>query len=260
VDTWFAKKASPALTGTPTAPTAAPGTNTTQIATTEFATQLAFQAALPVQSTPSMLYSSGVTSSWRTTFIGDSGSGGELGPVPAPAAGDAPKFLKGEGTWHLAPSAPDVIIQDQKSSGVSGSAHNFNAWVTRDLNTVVRNQGSIAALAANTVSLGAGVYLIRARAATAGGASAANGQVRARLYNVSDSVVISQGEPVSVDGGLGGGIKNGVAEVMAVVTLASSKEIVLQTYMINLNVGTGGLAMSTGDVEVYATLEITKLQ
>ena len=36
VDTSFAKKASPALTGTPTAPTAATTTNTTQIATTAF--------------------------------------------------------------------------------------------------------------------------------------------------------------------------------------------------------------------------------
>lgn len=34
----FAKLASPALTGTPTAPTADPGTNTTQIATTAFVT------------------------------------------------------------------------------------------------------------------------------------------------------------------------------------------------------------------------------
>ena len=36
VDTSFAKKASPALTGTPTAPTASVNTNTTQIATTAF--------------------------------------------------------------------------------------------------------------------------------------------------------------------------------------------------------------------------------
>jgi hypothetical protein len=36
--TYFAPTASPALTGTPTAPTAAPGTNTTQLATTEFVT------------------------------------------------------------------------------------------------------------------------------------------------------------------------------------------------------------------------------
>lgn len=36
VDTGYAKLASPAFTGTPTAPTAADGTDTTQIATTEF--------------------------------------------------------------------------------------------------------------------------------------------------------------------------------------------------------------------------------
>ena len=38
-----------ALTGVPTAPTAAPGTNNDQVANTAFAVQLAFQAALPVQ-------------------------------------------------------------------------------------------------------------------------------------------------------------------------------------------------------------------
>ena len=38
IETTYAPKASPALTGTPTAPTAAAGTNTTQIATTAFVT------------------------------------------------------------------------------------------------------------------------------------------------------------------------------------------------------------------------------
>lgn len=32
-------------------------------------------------------------------FVGDSGSGGTAGAVPAPATGDATKFLKGDGTW-----------------------------------------------------------------------------------------------------------------------------------------------------------------
>lgn len=44
-----APKESPALTGTPTAPTAASGTNNQQIATTAFVVQIAFQAALPAQ-------------------------------------------------------------------------------------------------------------------------------------------------------------------------------------------------------------------
>lgn len=44
----YAPKASPALTGTPTAPTASPGTNTTQIATTAFVT--AAVGAIPTPS------------------------------------------------------------------------------------------------------------------------------------------------------------------------------------------------------------------
>jgi hypothetical protein len=32
-------------------------------------------------------------------FVGDSGAGGTKGLVPAPAAGDAAKYLKGDGTW-----------------------------------------------------------------------------------------------------------------------------------------------------------------
>lgn len=57
---------SPAFVGTPTAPTATPGTNTTQLATTAFAVQLAFQAALPVQTGNSgkFITTDGSTASW----------------------------------------------------------------------------------------------------------------------------------------------------------------------------------------------------
>jgi hypothetical protein len=66
-DALKANLASPALTGTPTAPTASPGTNTTQLATTAFATQLAFQAALPVQTGEAGKYlrTDGSAASWE---------------------------------------------------------------------------------------------------------------------------------------------------------------------------------------------------
>jgi hypothetical protein len=35
-------------------------------------------------------------------MVGDTGSGGQSGLVPAPAAGDADKFLRGDGTWAQA--------------------------------------------------------------------------------------------------------------------------------------------------------------
>lgn len=42
-------------------------------------------------------------------FVGDSGAGGTKGLVPAPIAGDATKFLAGDGTWTTPPGAGDVV-------------------------------------------------------------------------------------------------------------------------------------------------------
>ena len=57
---------SPELTGTPTAPTAAGGTNTTQVATTAFVQNTAFSAALPSQTGNAGKYvtTNGTTASW----------------------------------------------------------------------------------------------------------------------------------------------------------------------------------------------------
>ena len=41
-------------------------------------------------------------------FVGDSGSGGTKGLVPAPSAGDSGKYLKGDGTWGTISAGGDV--------------------------------------------------------------------------------------------------------------------------------------------------------
>lgn len=41
-------------------------------------------------------------------FVGDSGSGGTKGLVPAPTTGDATKYLKGDGTWATPAGSGDV--------------------------------------------------------------------------------------------------------------------------------------------------------
>jgi hypothetical protein len=43
-------------------------------------------------------------------MVGDSGSGGVAGLVPAPAAGDASKFLTGAGTWVAAGGGGDALV------------------------------------------------------------------------------------------------------------------------------------------------------
>lgn len=47
------------------------------------------------------------TTSLLSNFVGDSGSGGTKGLVPAPASGDATKYLKGDGTWAAVATLSD---------------------------------------------------------------------------------------------------------------------------------------------------------
>ena len=50
-------------------------------------------------------------------FVGDSGSGGAEGIVPAPATGDATKFLKGDGTW----AAPSGLVGAVAWGAITGT-------------------------------------------------------------------------------------------------------------------------------------------
>lgn len=50
-------------------------------------------------------------------MVGDSGSGGTKGLVPAPASGDATKYLKGDGTWGAATGTVTTDVQTFTSSG-----------------------------------------------------------------------------------------------------------------------------------------------
>lgn len=55
-------------------------------------------------------------------MVGDTGSGGTKGLVPAPAAGDATKFLAGDGTWTAAPaSGINQLTGDVTAGPGSGS-------------------------------------------------------------------------------------------------------------------------------------------
>ena len=60
-------------------------------------------------------------------FVGDSGSGGTKGLVPAPASGDATKYLKGDGTWATPPGGGSGLSDgDYGDITVSGSGTVMN--------------------------------------------------------------------------------------------------------------------------------------
>ena len=69
-----------ALTGTPTAPTATFGTSSTQIATTQFAANLAFSSALPAQSGNAgrFVTTNGTSASWALPIADQTGRAGRL--------------------------------------------------------------------------------------------------------------------------------------------------------------------------------------
>ena len=59
-------------------------------------------------------------------FIGDSGSGGKKGLVPAPGAGDSAKYLKADGTWATVGTTDNIpftfAISDEISNITTGTA------------------------------------------------------------------------------------------------------------------------------------------
>ena len=103
-------------------------------------------------------------------FVGDSGSGGASGIVPAPAAGDASKYLKGDGTWATVSggsgSVTSVgIIAPANGITVSGSPITTSGDMTLaladDLAAVesLSSTGIVRRTASNTWSAGTAVNL-----------------------------------------------------------------------------------------------------
>lgn len=224
VDTYFAKKASPAFTGTPTAPTASPGTNSTQVATTAYVDAAAFSSALPSQT------------------------------------GNSGKVVTTDGTnasWVTPQSAiPQVIAEMRYTTGTNGGSHG-SGWQDRVLNTLARNAGSLVSLSGNAVVLPAGTYIIRGWAGfLLENNTPASTNVGIRIYNATAGTTVARGPNSRLfNGWTSGDGPGGVSlSVTGAITLASAANIKLQTFASGAEFGR---ALSSGDYEVYAQLEIT---
>jgi hypothetical protein len=143
--------------------------------------------------------------------------------------------------------APDYIrIEHQETSGTAGGGVSGATWNIRTLNNEASDSGGHATLSSNQVTLAAGTYRFSAFASTGGPALH-----RLRLWNDSDSAVVAQGPGAE---GLG------VYNVSGQFTIASSKAFELQHYSTAARAGDGqGPAVSTGSVEIHATLELWKI-
>lgn len=103
---------SPAFTGTPTAPTASTGTNTTQVATTAFVQQTAFNNSLPFQSGNAGKYvtTDGTNASWAA--------------IPAQVYPSAGVAISTGSAWgaSVAPGASGQVLTSDGTNWVAGPA------------------------------------------------------------------------------------------------------------------------------------------
>jgi hypothetical protein len=161
-------------------------------------------------------------------------------------------------TWSTlsASGVPDVIIQDQKSSGTSGGTATIGAWTTRTLNTLVYNRNTLAALASDQFTLPAGTYYISAAAPFYNN----EGIMRIRLYNVTDASVVTLGRNAQAQAGDSPNRPNQIDAVLdTVVTITGSKAFRIEYYTANSETTSGlGIASSLG-TEIYSQVKIWKL-
>lgn len=76
-------------------------------------------------------------------FVGDSGSGGTKGLVPAPVTGDATKFLRGDGTFVAIPGGGDALTSNPLSQ--------FAATTSLELKGVISDETGSGALVFGTL-------------------------------------------------------------------------------------------------------------
>lgn len=145
---------------------------------------------------------------------------------------------------HVVNDIDFVIVQDQKNSGTAGGNLTASAWTTHVLNTEVVDTGGLASVGSNQVTLQPGKWSAEWVMASGGNV----GTTRTRLRDVTNNVTLGQ----SANGQ--NTFYGGVAEF--VLTAAAAIEL---QYYTSSSLGNGlGLALSSGDVEVYASIKFTR--
>jgi hypothetical protein len=119
---------------------------------------------------------------WILFATGTTGATGATGAQGPAGPGGSP------GTNIVSGAAPYVCIQDQKAQNTAGGTFTSGADRTRDLNTFVANDGGLAVLASNQITLPAGTYRVMARAP-----ARLTNQHQALLFSVTAAATVLRG-------------------------------------------------------------------
>ena len=145
-----------------------------------------------------------------------------------------------------------AIFREEQSSGTEGGGFTSGSYVKRTLNTTVVNNITGCSIASSVITLPAGTFSV-----TAFAPAQEVGRNKLRLQNMTASTTLQVGNnnfANTTDGA-------SIATVNTVFTLASASTIELQHRCAVTKATYGlGLASLFSDVEVYASIIITKIQ
>jgi hypothetical protein len=149
----------------------------------------------------------------------------------------------------------DVIIEDQKPPGAQGGSSTSNVDMTRDLNTLTLNEGSMCSLSSNRFTLPAGTYDIEWISPTMRGKSSGSW-----LWNVTSSIRALEGTSDYQHVTYGGHAHNFGAGRITIAS-ASSFEIRTRVLYGHATWGLGNRSDDSGKpYEVYTRVKIKRVE
>lgn len=149
-----------------------------------------------------------------------------------------------------------AYLKDVKANGTAGQALTANAYTVRNLNTVEDPTGIIDSLNTGTggFTLKPGVYAIRAKASWYTNATAGN-KARSKIVNSSTTTDAILGANAYQSAGAADPMLPLFVEGVLTVTTAAH----IYNLQSRVTAGSGGVAESFGESEVYSIVEIEKL-
>lgn len=165
------------------------------------------------------------------------------------------RYFPATGASVVSSAKNDILLyQDQATSGTTGPTYTAGGWRTVILDTEVIDTASIGSLSSNQVTLPAGSYEMYAVVSAAANTTSTN-VMRARIRNVTDSTTVAQGVQKENTYASGSNI-GAISTADGQTTIAGSKAFEVQLYPQSNTAAT--TALSSGDVEVYASLYIRR--
>jgi hypothetical protein len=197
----------------------------------------------------------GTTPSFYTIFQGGDQNADITYVLPG-TQGAVGTYLANDGSgnlsWQTPKSDPYILIRDEKASGTQGGTFTAGSWVTRDLNTEVKDTNNLSSISSNQITLAPGTYRANILVPAVGVSSH-----RAKLYDVTSSSDLLMGTSVYTADSIA--VQNySVIAGEFTLTETSVLEIRHQGSVTSATSGFGYMA-NYGTNEIYTVVELWKV-